>query len=306
MVKKIIVRVDDVGYTPVNNLGAFEVFDNGIGTAADVMLDTPGTEDALKRLRDYPWLSVGWHTHFWGSPVLGGDAVPSLVDPDTGHFRSDLNRITDASVRYDELVAEMDAQMDRCIRILGKAPDTAEMMEPENTWFAKAKLQTCKKYGIVTNFARKVRMDRDGNVTMTAPDPRWEKSNIYWMDPGPAYQALRTDSIEAMGAYDPVKYYTEDQGHMNDLPEEGVFGQAWHPGYVDYYMCRQGDQGPHAREFIECRPLDTHALCSARIKNWIRENQIELMSFTDALYGRRDFQNHLRNIGSDLCVLDLK
>ena len=46
-----------------------------------------------------------------------------------------------------------------------------------------------------------------------------------------------------------------------------------------------------------------HALCSEEIKAWVRDNRIELMSFTDALYGRQDYQNHLRSIGSDLCVL---
>lgn len=302
MGRKIIVRIDDVGYTTVNNMGAFEVFDRGIGTAADVMLDTPGTEEALERLKAYPWLSIGWHTHFWGSPVLDAGKVPSLIDRERGHFRADLNQVRDDTVEMGELLAEMEAQIERCIRILGKAPDTAEVMEPGDTVFARAKKEICKKYGIVTDFAHRVHMDREGKISLSPVDEKWRNCNIYWMDPGPAYQALRTDSIEAMGAYDPVKYYTEDQGHMCDFPEDGVFGQAWHPGYVDYYMCRLGDQGPHARKFLECRPIDAYALCSEEIKSWVRENQVELMSFTDALYGRQDFQNHLRAIGSDLCV----
>lgn len=304
MRRKIIVRIDDVGYTITNNMGAFEVFDKGIGTAADVMLDTPGTEDALNRLKEYPWLSIGWHTHFWGSPVLGANTVSSLVDSSTLHFRSDLKEIQDSSVIYDELIAEMDAQMNLCLSILGKVPDTAEVMESEETVFGKAKRQICRKYGIVTDFAKRVRRDRDGNCSLSDVAEKWKNCNIYWMDPGPAYKELRTDSIEAMGAYDPVKYYTEDRGRMCEFPEDGIFGQAWHPGYVDYYMCRCGDKGPNARKFLECRPIDVHALCSDEIKKWIRENRVELMSFTDALYGRQDFQNHLRNIGSELCILE--
>ena len=67
---KLIVRIDDIGYTDINNMGSFLAIHEGIATAADVMLDTPGTEDALRRLKECPWISVGWHTHFWGSPVL--------------------------------------------------------------------------------------------------------------------------------------------------------------------------------------------------------------------------------------------
>ena len=50
------------------------------------------------------------------------------MDPGgNGHFRSDLNRVKDG-IRYEELLAEMRAQIDRCVSILGKAPDTMEMM----------------------------------------------------------------------------------------------------------------------------------------------------------------------------------
>jgi len=304
MGKKIIVRIDDVGYTDINNMGAFEVFDKGIGTAADVMLDTPGAKDALARLKDYPWLSIGWHTHFWGSPVLGADKVPSLMDKSgNGHFRSDLSRLTEG-IDYDELVAEMRAQINMCISILGKAPDTTETMAPEESLFAKAKREVAAEYGIIMDFAKRVRTDREtGERSFSKVDEKWAGRNVYWMDPGPAYADLFSDSIEQMGNYDPVKYYTEDKGDMASFPEDAIFGQAWHPGFVDYYMCREGDKGPKARNFIECRPIDMHALCSEEIKTWVKENKVELMSFTDALYGRQDYQNHLKSIGSDLCMI---
>lgn len=48
---KLVIRADDVGYTNVCNTGAFESIDNGVVTSADVMLDCPGTGDALRRFR---------------------------------------------------------------------------------------------------------------------------------------------------------------------------------------------------------------------------------------------------------------
>ena len=44
---KMIIRADDVGFTKVHNMGTFETLDNGLTTSCDVMLDTPGTVDAL-------------------------------------------------------------------------------------------------------------------------------------------------------------------------------------------------------------------------------------------------------------------
>lgn len=55
-------------------------------------------------------------------------------------------------------------------------------------------------------------------------------------------------------------------------------------------------------QFPAIRIQDVHALCSEELKNWIRENRIELVNFRDALYGTKEYQNHLRNIGSDLFV----
>ena len=218
------------------------------------------------------------------------------MDRSRNHFRGDI--LTAGDLDEDELRAEMRAQLDRCAQILGRAPDTAQSMGPETT-FSRIKEEICREYGIVTDFAYSV--GRDG---ILPPAEKWRNRHIYWMSPGPAYGDLFGDSIEKMGSYDPVKYYTEDRGGMNDLPGDAIAGQAWHPGWVDYYMCREGDRGPNARNFLECRPLDAHALCSEELKSWIRENRIELMSFRDALYGTREFQAHLKEIGSDLYVGD--
>ncbi len=300
MGKRIVVRADDVGYTLVNNIGAFETFKNGIATAADVMLDTPGTADALEKLRDMPWISVGWHTHFWGEPLLDRKLVPTLIDEKTGHFRKDIWRAEDLS--YDELVAEMRVQLDMCVRILGRAPDTSEFMMGGGSVFGKAKAAMCGEYGIITGFERRVRRTENG-FEFSDVKPEYADRNIYWMDPGSAYHELFSDSIAEIGKYDPIRYYTEDRGHTAELPEDSITGQAWHPGYVDYYMCRLGDQGPKARNFLECRPIDTHALCSDELKAWVRENKVELMNFKDAILGTHDYQEHLREIGSDLCML---
>ncbi len=75
-----------------------------------------------------------------------------------------------------------------------------------------------------------------------------------------------------------------------------------HPGYVDNFVYRLGDYGSAAWTTILSRVKDVEALCSARMRNWIKENHIERINFRDALYGTNECQNHLKLIGSDLAI----
>lgn len=291
---KLIIRADDVGYTDVCNIGAFRTFEEGYCTAADVMLDTPGTVDALERLSRMPWISVGWHNHFWGSPVLDMERVPTLVDFKTGHFRTDLQTASDFS--RDELLAECRAQMNRCVKILGRVPDTGGMGGP--SLFGQVVEQICKEYGMVQNFSI-----REGDRG-PEPDPKFADRKITMRVPGFAFDVLRCDSIADQMGYDPISYYTQDMDGILPLMQEGyTVTTMWHPGYIDYYVIRLGDQGPYADGCLFCRAMDAEMLCSKELKDWILQNHIELINTRDALYGTQEYQNHLRAIGSELCIL---
>ena len=86
MRKRLVFRVDDVGYTPAYDMGAFKAFECGIASSADVMFHSPDTIAAFNWLKDKPWLSIGWHRHLSESPVLPPEEVPSLVN-EKGRFK---------------------------------------------------------------------------------------------------------------------------------------------------------------------------------------------------------------------------
>ena len=323
---RMIIRADDVGFTDVCNIGAFETIERGLTTSADVMLDCPGTEDALRRLKDLPWISVGWHTHMWGSPVLDSRKVPSLVEHGgqfDGRFRTDLQMAED--VVYDEAVVELRAQLDRCLEILGRVPDTAGGFRNRggSPW-QQASLAVCEEYGLPHDFARResigeqlltrIRKAQDEGLPwaqhlpflagpVTFPDPRWADRNVVVAEMHQAYIDLYTDSFtDVEERYDPVLYYTEDRAHLLDYPDDTVVEQSWHPGYVDYFVYRLGERvhRDRARPFVLARVQDVEALCSERLRAWILEHRIELVNFRDALYGTCEYQNHLRATGSNL------
>ena len=299
---KLIVRTDDVGYSNVCNIGTFEVYDHGWGSHLELMLESPGTVDALERAKRYPWVSTGWHAHFWGAPVLPAEEVPSLVIPETGRFRHGIQRLEDIS--FEEILAEMRAQMDRCVHILGKAPDVGGSPFQADTPYFKAMNQVVKEYGMISNYAHRMHVQPNGSFINDPVDPKWESAQIYQIDQaGIVAGDLIGKSFIEQQNYDGVAFLLEDRMRLNDLPDGSAIIHGWHPGYVDYYVGHEGDYGPNMAYYTVSRTFDTEALCSKRFHDWMKNNDIMLCSLTDALFGTMHFQNHLRDINSDLCVL---
>ena len=54
------------------------------------------------------------------------------------------------------------------------------------------------------------------------------------------------------------------------------------------------------------RVEELRGCCDPKIKEWISENRIELVSFRDVLLGTHDYQNHLKDINSPLWAGNFK
>lgn len=284
---KLIVRADDFGYTKTHNDGTIEAIENGIVTTVDIMLDTPGTLDALERIRSYPWISIGWHAHFWGNPVLDPCELPSMVDGN-GKFKFRNDQSLKATCAYDEVLKESRAQMDLCLRILGKVPDTA-WIQQNGTDFEKARKQICDEYGINCNIAAKP----DFNGVIVPAYEAYQGLDIFMPNqPATVYKICYSEKYEDRRKYDPVKYYIDDEG---DILNKKIALTAWHPGYLDPYVLDESRMG-------ECRVLDVKALCSDDIKQWIIDRKVELINHRDAIYGTHEYQNYLRSIQSPLLM----
>jgi chitin disaccharide deacetylase len=310
---KLIMRGDDVGYSEVTNIGTFKAIDKGVVTSADVMFDTPGTLDALERLSKRPWISIGWHGHCWGKPVLGPDKVPSLIDKD-GHFkwsmrdgtalvgdglskRDELVKLAN-EVNYDEAVVEFRAQMLLCVKILGRAPDTGG--GGSDSMVGKAMSQVAKEFGLKSGwFTRGGGTMVYGTRTLTAQTtpcaPEYKHLNIYM----PMQSSTTKYMLEPPGKFEAEKY-NPMVGLRSDgdgILDKEIVQLAFHPGFIDDYIATDGGIQFNMNRV---RVLDVVFLCSQELLEWIKEKKIELINQRDALYGTCEYQNHLRDIGSDL------
>ena len=300
---KLVVRADDFGFSKILNEGLVKSIEDGITTTVDMMLDTPGLEDACSRLKNYPWISCGWHTHFWWKPTLSAAEVPSLINPETGRFISNLK--VNPDVNFEEAVKECRAEVLNCIRFLGRAPDTTDMNPKMMGPFEEARLKVCDEFGIAWGFQEKHfkaphRPDHGDEVLeetdVTYPREQYKDLDIYNPTDIHSLAAVHQDSAEFfLKNYDPVQYYIDDPDNMK---AHKVSVQPWHPGYVDEFV-RIVYDNPLLNA---CRPVDLYSLCSERVKQWIREEKVELVNFRDAIHGTREYQNHLKAIGSDLAI----
>jgi hopanoid biosynthesis associated protein HpnK len=112
--KQLVVTADDFGLAPEVNDAVEIAHQQGILTAASLMVAGPAAQDAVARAEKLPRLRVGLHVVLVeGRPTLPPERVPGLVDP-KGIFRTDMARLgIDIALRSDvrrQLRAEIQAQ----------------------------------------------------------------------------------------------------------------------------------------------------------------------------------------------------
>ena len=288
MRKRLIYRCDDVGYTEAYDLGIYRVLDSGIGCSADVMLDSRHVRESLEWLKKRPWISVGWHRHLWESPVLPPEEVPSLVDAEGRfkwrHRRQDLM----AEATYEDAIKEFRAEAQLCMDILGKVPDVASARHNDLP-LEKAFIDVLDELGIVYDFYSAEGFAR--NPGGTVPAEKYAHLHII-SDMSAVTQSYK---MEDWDSYDPYK------GLMNPewTEKEEIYFYGWHPGYCDDHILAESSCSIHRIRELQCA-------LSEKYRNWIKENHIELINFRDALYGTNEFQDHLKEINSDLYIGNMK
>ncbi len=285
MRKRLVFRVDDVGYTPIYDLGVMEAFQSGVGSSADVMLDSPDTIEVLKKLKEMPWLSVGWHRHLWESPVLPAEEVPSLVDErgrfKWGHRHQELMK----EATYEDAFKEFEAELELCKKYLGRYVDVANSLRPGDFPLEKAYKDVLDKYGIPYNYFSQEAKEHGTLRTQAAE--KYQDLHMISLH----IQPEKGFGLELFKEYDPLSkmmrpVWTE---------KEEIYLYGWHPGYCDVHIMQESTCNIH-----RCKELE--AATSEEFKNWLIQNKVELINQRDALYGTNEFQDHLKEINSPLWI----
>ena len=169
--RRLIVTADDFGAAVEVNEAVERAHQNGILSAASLMVAGAAAGDAVTRAKAMPELRVGLHLVLVeGRPILPRDAVPDLVDA-TGHFRTDMARAGAAMFFFPkvraQLAAEIEAQF-AAFEATGLRLDHVPL-EPQDVL---GKIEPHKASGVVAltaPFARALR-GRFRRADITAPD----------------------------------------------------------------------------------------------------------------------------------------
>ena len=295
---KIIFRADDVGYTHVHNLGTLKAIEDGVITHCDCMFDWPGVVEMLEYLRDKPWISVGWHPHLWGHPILDPSEVPSLVSAD-GNFkwkRIDQKEHPVEGVDYEEMVKEFRAQMEFCKEHLGRYPDVYHGGGNPNDPKAKALLQVADEYHLPHSFMNN---KRHGRVTTASEEFR--HLNIWGTMETTSQEGLVVlpGHSSTLNVLNFLQYDPESAILKLPIEDDKITVKILHPGYLDDTILREQSCNIH-------RVRDVEAFTSPRVRQWIIDNKVEMVNTYDALYGTSRYQDHLKEINSPLWIGNMK
>lgn len=124
--RALIVVADDFGIGPETSRGILELAQEGCVTASVLLVNSPYAPQAVhKWRRSQAPMELGWHANLTlDSPVLPAAQVPSLVDAQ-GRFwslRPFLSRCCTGRLRREEIRAELSAQWQRFIELVGAPP----------------------------------------------------------------------------------------------------------------------------------------------------------------------------------------
>ena len=119
---RLVVRADDFGFSHASNMALEKLCEEGVITAASVIVNTGWLDETVAILKKHPQVSVGvhvclnseWVPYKWG-PVLPAKEVPSLVD-EWGHFFGTRKDLLAHNPNMDEVEKEIRAQVDLALR----------------------------------------------------------------------------------------------------------------------------------------------------------------------------------------------
>ncbi len=254
---KLLFQSDDYGITRAAAQGILHGIKNGVVRNTGLFANMPWAAECVEWIRPYlDEIAFGIDLNAsTGSSLLGYDKVPNLCHEDGSFYTSRENRALDVDapdhdhVDYDQVYAEFEAQIEKFIELVGKKPDYIHGHAYGTKTTDRARRTLAEKYGVV--YTGDVRNRPNVKSAMG-----W-----YMYGAGP----------EAQLKSDPLGYITEDKDGLLDN-EYGYI--ITHCGYCDAELF-------HLSSFNTCRVVDLEAACSPKMKEWIRENGIELITFKE-------------------------
>lgn len=247
--KRLLIRADDYGFSEGVNLGVAKTVREGVVRNVGLMPNMVAAEHGVELLRDQK-VCWGQHTNICvGPPISDPEQIPSLVQ-ENGEFKTaDTYRAAKEDfVVLEEAVLEVEAQYQRFLELVGQQPRYFEGHAVASGNFFRALDIVAQRHGL-----RQLKFPVQGPV-------RFGNTRLHAV-------------MESMQEnYDP--YGALKRAALGDWPQTDCGMLICHPGYLDQYLLTHG-------LLLMPRPLEVEMLCDPRIRRWLMENDICLVTYDE-------------------------
>lgn len=263
---KLLTQGDDFGFTRGVTLGIVDSIDRGVLRNTGLFTNMPAASFAVSFMKDRPQVCFGIDFNIVsGRPVADPAALPHLVD-DNGEFIRSTVRVKDprwqseegraALFPYEECRLEMRAQYARFLELTGRKPGYlhAHSLMPET--YLRVLRELAEETGIPYSNDIKEKYGFDSV---------WKYQNF-----SPSGRAKVFDPVAQL-AKTPLE---DNLAHGDDFLKSPYVTIMGHPGYIDADLLSLT-----TLSLERCR--DAEMMMSPRLKNWIEENHVELITYYD-------------------------
>ncbi|MBQ1827041.1 MAG: ChbG/HpnK family deacetylase [Erysipelotrichaceae bacterium] len=269
---KMIIQADDYGITPAVADGIVACAKEGMMTQTGIFTNMPWVEYAVERSREVPHLLLGQDLNIsTGGPVTDPKLIPSLVQENGQFLTSSMHKAKDKEnrnhVSYDEVLLEYDNQVKRFIELTGRLPGYIGGHAWGNDDTERAMDEICQKYGVL-------------NLLKTNPFPLEKDLEMNWARPVQRDNGVWEFNVMTQVENDPLKWFKEgrfDEILNNALENMDVFMLHTHAGYLDRPLLELSS-------YNMLRAMEAGFLMSDELKQWVRDNNVELVNCLDVEY----------------------
>ena len=249
---KLIINGDDFGITHACNLAIMDCFYQGVMTSASMMTNMPYAKEAARLWKDNSKLSVGLHLNLTvGYPLC--ENLKTLINDD-GTFNKKILKASSEDIDIEELRLECQNQMNKFIELTGRLPDHINSHHGIESIPGGAIVlqELAVKYDLPIR-----------ELTHLPQSGKVEYITNY---------VIPLKRLSVNPPQDPKEIM--DLFTNEDIKGDGYFEWLGHPGYVDWNLMQLSG-------LTLGRCADANCFCSPIIKEWIKENNIELISYID-------------------------
>ena len=269
---KLLTQGDDFGFTRGVTLGIVDSIDQGVLRNTGLFANMPSAPFAVSFMKDRPFACFGIDFNIVAGPSCADPAkIPHLID-ENGLFIKSGTRIRNELFRtpegreemfpLEEVYTELRAQYDRFVEMTGRKPGYLHphSIHPET-------------------YMESIRRIAEDEHVPFSHDIR-EAMGFREIRDCPA-AVRKTTKASGQKVFDPAEQINKNTTVLimqcADWLAEGEYAAiGGHPGYVD------GELMKWTTLSLE-RMRDAEAMMSEEVRNWIDENQIELITYYDLI-----------------------